>query len=97
RNVTGVQKCALPILKRKHCLILKGATDMDKIILKDMLFYGFHGLFPEENKLGQRFRVDLVLYLDLQKAGKSDNMEDSIDYGQVRSEERRVGKECMCV
>ncbi|HLR51916.1 MAG TPA: dihydroneopterin aldolase [Candidatus Avamphibacillus sp.] len=56
---------------------------MDKIILKDMRFYGFHGLFPEENKLGQRFRVDLVLYLDLQKAGKSDNMEDSIDYGQV--------------
>ncbi len=40
-------------------------------------------MFPEENKLGQRFNVDVELELDLQKAGQSDNMEDSIDYGAV--------------
>jgi len=48
-----------------------------------MQFYGFHGLFPEENKLGQRFYVDIELFLDLKQAGKSDRMEDSIDYGLV--------------
>jgi|SRR5699024_4646312 len=56
---------------------------MDKIILKDMQFYGYHGLFPEENKLGQRFNVDLNLYLSLLEAGKTDDMNKSIDYGRV--------------
>src|SRR5690554_4929728 len=46
-----------------------------------MKFYGFHGLFPEENKLGQRFNVDVELFVDLQKAGKTDDMNDSVHYG----------------
>ncbi|WP_156290013.1 dihydroneopterin aldolase [Oceanobacillus salinisoli] len=56
---------------------------MDKILLSNLQFYGFHGLMPEENKLGQRFQVDLELYADLEKAGKTDDMNDSIDYGEV--------------
>ncbi|GGB51304.1 dihydroneopterin aldolase [Virgibacillus dakarensis] len=56
---------------------------MDKIIINRMEFYGYHGLFPEENKLGQRFFVDVEIFLDLEKPGSSDCMEDSIDYGQV--------------
>ncbi|WP_080871795.1 dihydroneopterin aldolase [Oceanobacillus timonensis] len=56
---------------------------MDKIILKQMQFYGYHGLLPEENTLGQRFNVDATLYLPLEKAGKSDAMEDSIHYGEA--------------
>lgn len=56
---------------------------MDKVILEDMLFYGYHGLFPEERRLGQRFRVDLELFADLKQAGRSDKMEDSIHYGMV--------------
>lgn len=48
-----------------------------------MQFYGYHGLFPEENTLGQRFYVDASLHLPLKKAGKSDAMEDSIHYGEV--------------
>lgn len=56
---------------------------MDKIILNELTFYGYHGLFPEENKLGQRFIVDLELELDLSEAGKSDDMTKSIDYGHV--------------
>ncbi|WP_188207342.1 dihydroneopterin aldolase [Alkalibacillus aidingensis] len=56
---------------------------MDKIILNELMFYGYHGLFPEEKKLGQRFTVDLELYCDLKTAGESDQMEDSIDYGAV--------------
>ncbi|TXL63465.1 dihydroneopterin aldolase [Cerasibacillus terrae] len=56
---------------------------MDKIILKNMQFYGFHGLFPEENKLGQRFQVDVELFTDLKKAGQTDDMNESIHYGHV--------------
>ena len=56
---------------------------MDKIILNTMQFYGFHGLLPEENKLGQRFNIDLELIADLKKPGETDDMNDSIHYGQV--------------
>lgn len=52
-------------------------------MINGMSFYGFHGLLPEENKLGQRFKVDLELYLDLRKPGKSDQMDDSVHYGEV--------------
>lgn len=56
---------------------------MDKIQMNQMEFYGYHGLYPEENKLGQRFIVDVELFLPLQKAGISDQMTDSVDYGKV--------------
>lgn len=58
---------------------------MDKVIIRQMEFYGYHGLFPEENKLGQRFLVDVDLFTDVKRAGKSDDMNDSIDYGHVHS------------
>ncbi|MGC4378628.1 dihydroneopterin aldolase [Fictibacillus sp. Mic-4] len=56
---------------------------MDKIYMNRMEFYGYHGVFPEENKLGQRFYVDLILEADLEPAGKSDRLEQSVDYGEV--------------
>lgn len=48
-----------------------------------MRFYGYHGVFPEETRLGQRFIVDLTVELDLQKAGQSDYLHDSINYGDL--------------
>ncbi len=56
---------------------------MDKILLNGMEFYGYHGVFKEEKKLGQPFIVDVELYTNLQPAGKSDRIDDSIDYGEV--------------
>ena len=38
---------------------------LDKIYVNKMEFYGYHGVFPEENTLGQRFRVDLIVETDL--------------------------------
>lgn len=58
---------------------------MDKILLNNLQFYGFHGLLPEENRLGQRFQVDVVLYANLQNAGQTDNMMESIHYGEAYS------------
>ncbi|WP_040977616.1 dihydroneopterin aldolase [Oceanobacillus jeddahense] len=66
---------------------------MDKIVLKRMQFYGYHGLLPEENTLGQRFYVDAELYLPLRKAGKSDAMEDSIHYGEAYEKVKYIVEE----
>ena len=56
---------------------------MDKIILEKMDFYGYHGVYPEENKLGQRYRVDLTLYVDLKTAGQTDDLSNSVNYAEI--------------
>ncbi len=48
-----------------------------------MEFYGYHGVFPEETRLGQRFVVNLTVETDLSKAGRSDSLEDSINYADL--------------
>ena len=56
---------------------------LDKIYVNGMEFYGYHGVFPEETKLGQRFKVDLIVEVDLSVAGKSDDLHDSVNYGEL--------------
>ena len=56
---------------------------MDRINLRNMAFYGYHGNLPSENELGQRFFVDISIGVDLTKPGQSDSIEDSINYADV--------------
>ncbi|OZM55870.1 dihydroneopterin aldolase [Lottiidibacillus patelloidae] len=56
---------------------------MDKIYVSGMKFYGYHGVFPEENKLGQRFIVDVTLELPLKAAGATDDLEETVNYATV--------------
>lgn len=55
----------------------------DRIILKGMEFFGYHGVLPAERELGQRFVVDVELACDLEAAGSSDDLSKSIDYSEV--------------
>lgn len=56
---------------------------MDRIKLSRMQFFGYHGVYPEENKLGQRFIIDVDLYTDLASAGQSDRLEETINYAEA--------------
>ncbi len=56
---------------------------MDRIIMKNLAFFGYHGVMEEEKTLGQKFFLDIEIYSDLAKAGKSDQVEDTIHYGEV--------------
>ncbi len=56
---------------------------MDKIIMKNLCFYGYHGVLPEENKLGQKFFIDVELYVNLKTAGISDDVEDTVNYAEA--------------
>jgi len=58
---------------------------MDRMCLKGMRFFGYHGVFPEENKLGQQFIIDVDLSLDLSKAAKNDDLEATVNYAEVHS------------
>lgn len=56
---------------------------MDKITIQNLEIFAKHGVFPAENELGQKFIVSAVLYTDIRKAGKTDNLEYSTHYGEV--------------
>ena len=56
---------------------------MDKIIIKNIKAYGYHGALAEENILGQNFYADITLYKSLQKAGLTDDLNQSISYVDV--------------
>ena len=56
---------------------------MDQITIKDLVIYGKHGVFKEEQIMGQRFLVSAVLWVDTRTSGKSDNLRDSVNYGTV--------------
>jgi len=56
---------------------------MDKMTLKGMRFFGYHGVFPEENKLGQQYFVDIELLFDMNKAAETDELEYALDYSEL--------------
>lgn len=56
---------------------------MDKIIMENMAFYGYHGVLQEEKVLGQKFYIDAKLYLDLKKAGQTDDLNHTVSYAMV--------------
>ena len=56
---------------------------MDNIKIKKLDVFAKHGVYKEENVLGQKFVFSAVLYLDTAKAGVSDELEDSVNYGEV--------------
>ncbi|MGB3788600.1 MAG: dihydroneopterin aldolase [Phormidesmis sp.] len=56
---------------------------MDIIHVNDIKAFGYLGVFPEENVLGQWFHVDIKIFIDLSKAGKTDELEDTYNYANI--------------
>jgi len=56
---------------------------MECIELKKMLFHAYHGVIEQERIVGNTYRVDLKLYLNLSNAIQSDNLEDTVNYADI--------------
>jgi dihydroneopterin aldolase len=56
---------------------------MGKVLLEWMEFFGYHGVYPEENVLGNRFKIDLELHTNFKEAMETDRLEGTIDYAQL--------------
>jgi dihydroneopterin aldolase len=56
---------------------------MDRIALEGMVFSGCHGVRAAEWEQPQDFKVDIKLDCDLEEAGRSDRVEDTVDYRRV--------------
>ncbi|MEM0965525.1 MAG: dihydroneopterin aldolase [Verrucomicrobiota bacterium] len=59
------------------------SKDADRIFLRGLAFFGFHGNIPLEAVHGQRFYVDLEMRMDAGRASATDHLEDTIDYSAV--------------
>lgn len=66
---------------------------MDTITLTGMSFYGYHGVMPEEQRMGQRFYIDLEIHLPLEKAGITDRLEDTVNYAEVYEVVQKITEE----
>ncbi len=58
-------------------------TTGDRISLTGITGFGNHGALAPERELGQMFVVDVVLFLDLGPAGRSDELSRTVDYGHL--------------
>ena len=62
----------------------------DRIILKGMQFYGYHGVNTEEKSLGQPYVVDLSAELDLSRPGMTDHLADTVSYTDIYRQVKQV-------
>ena len=65
----------------------------DAIRLQNMPFYGRHGVNPEEQTLGQRFEIDVALFLDTRPAARQDDLRLTINYAHVYRDVKRIVEE----
>ena len=61
-----------------------------KIKLNNMIFYGFHGVYPEERKLGQRFNVNLCIYTNDSNDINIKELADTVDYTKIYDEVKQI-------
>lgn len=63
---------------------------MDKILIRDLKIFAYHGVNPEEKRDGQNFVFDIDLSVNMTKACYSDDVNDTVSYAKVVKTVRRA-------
>lgn len=66
------------------------SVNNDQIVIKGMVFYGRHGVLEEERTLGQKFEVDVTMYIDLTDASANDSLQSTVNYKLVYDNIRHI-------
>lgn len=61
-------------------------TTHDRIALTGLTVFGYHGVFEHERREGQEFVIDATLHLDTRKAAQTDDVVDTVHYGELADE-----------
>lgn len=59
------------------------AVQSSFILLENVRFHAFHGVLPQERKVGNDYRVNLRIKYDISQAMKSDDVNDTLNYAEV--------------
>jgi dihydroneopterin aldolase len=68
----------------------------DQIIVQGIEFYAYHGVPDAEQQIGHRYRVDLVVDLDLREAGRTDDLRHTVSYGDLARLVIQIGTSQQC-
>lgn len=63
---------------------------MDKILIRDLKIFAYHGVNPEEKEDGQNFVFDIDAFVDISVPCVSDNVEDTVSYAKIIKQTVRV-------
>ncbi|MEV5838239.1 dihydroneopterin aldolase [Nocardia sp. NPDC052112] len=69
---------------------MSGARETDRIELRGLRAYGYHGCFDYERRDGQEFLVDLTVWTDFAAAAATDDLANTIDYGALAERAVRI-------
>jgi dihydroneopterin aldolase len=58
-------------------------SDLARITLADVSLVGYHGYHEAEKELGQRFELDVDLFIDIEECGQTDTLTDTVNYEKV--------------
>jgi dihydroneopterin aldolase len=56
---------------------------LDEITITGIRAFGYHGVYAEEKRDGQEFVVDVQLHLSLRRASETDDVADTVHYGEL--------------
>lgn len=59
---------------------------LDEITITGIRAFGYHGVYADEKRDGQEFVVDVVLHLPLRRAAETDDVADTVHYGELAEE-----------
>lgn len=63
---------------------------MDKIYIRGLELFAYHGVNPEEKRDGQTFILDITLHADLSRPRQTDDLNDTVNYAAVRKTVQRA-------
>ncbi len=63
---------------------------MDRILVRNLKIFAYHGVNPEEKEDGQNFVFDIDAYVDISIPCVSDNVEDTVSYAKIIKETVRI-------
>ncbi len=69
---------------------------MDRLIIEDLQVYAYHGVAQEEKTIGQMFLVSLRIGTNLEKAAKSDDVNDTLNYANLCNDVQTVMQSRKC-
>jgi dihydroneopterin aldolase len=78
---SAIQLGASPALDR--VVTVTGPDGSDRIVLRGLRVRGHHGVYEHERRDGQDFVVDVTVWLDLAPAAGSDDLADTLNYGEL--------------
>lgn len=63
---------------------------MDKILIRNLKIFAYHGVNPEEKVHGQNFILDIDAFVDISVPCKTDNVDDTVSYAEIIEETVRI-------